>query len=138
MKQDINWALLETSAIQVREQAWAPFSGYRVGAALQTQSGDVVVGCNVENRSFGLTICAERNAITTAVAQGQTEFAAIVIITTSSPPAAPCGLCRETLAEFADNLPIRLINLQGESKDTDLKTLFPDPFEFLPQNKIES
>ena len=120
-------------AAEARERAYVPFSGFAVGAAVLAADGRVFTGCNVENRSYGLTICAERVAVATAVAAGARELEAVAVITASSPPAAPCGLCRETLAEFgAPELRIHLASPGGERRDATLGELFPDPFVFQP------
>lgn len=128
----MDWEPLVSAALAVRRQAYAPFSRYPVGAALALASGGIVTGCNVENRSYGLSICAERNAIAAAVARGERQFTALVVATASSPPAAPCGSCREVLAEFCDDLPILLVNEAGEQRLTSLAELFPDRFVFPP------
>ena len=92
------------AALKVREQAYAPYSNFLVGAALLTADGNVFVGCNVENASYGLAICAERNAITTAVAAGKQNFVAIAVAAT--PLASPCGACRQFIFEFGDDIQI--------------------------------
>ena len=92
-------SLLE-AAVKVSKNAYAPFSKYRVGAALLTSRGEIISGCNVENASYGLTNCAERTALFSAVAVGETEFDAIAIISSSLPLPLPCGACRQVLAEF--------------------------------------
>lgn len=127
----IDWAALEQAALAVQGRAHAPYSRYHVGAALQTASGRVFAGCNVENASYGLSICAERNAIVQMVAAGEREPAALVVVTRGPAPAAPCGLCRQTLAEFArDDLPIRLIVSEGgaAAQTTTLGALLPHAF----------
>ncbi len=91
---------LLAAAAAARHHAHAPYSQYRVGAALLTQDGRIFTGCNVENASYGLTMCAERVAIGAAVAQGQTAFKAIAIVAGDGPPPFPCGACRQVLAEF--------------------------------------
>ena len=117
------------AARRVRENAHAPYSRYKVGAAVRTASGKVFVGANVENASYGLALCAERSAIAGAIAAGETRLAAVAVITASSPPAAPCGMCRQVLAEFADDdLPVTLVNDAGERKDTTLGALLPHAF----------
>ena len=87
-----DWESLIEAATAARENAHAPYSGYQVGAALMDDSGRIFAGCNVENRTFGLTICAERTAMVSAVAAGATRFAALAVITVSTPPAAPCAI----------------------------------------------
>ena len=130
----MNWEPLIESAHLARDRAYAPYSGFKVGAVVQTTDGKVFPGCNVENRSFGATICAERVAMGTAIAAGSTRLAAIVVITETAPPAAPCGLCLQFLTEFAGgDLPILLVNPQGERTEHRLRDLHPHPFEMPPQ-----
>lgn len=120
---------LVAAAREARRQAYAPFSGFAVGAALAAEDGRVFIGCNVENRSFGLSLCAERSAIAAAVVAGARRFVAVAVVTDASPPAAPCGLCREALAEFcAGELPIFLAGSNGLRRETTLGSLFPEPF----------
>ena len=117
------------AARRVRAHAHAPYSRYQVGAAVRGQSGRVYVGANVENASFGLSLCAERSAVAAAVSAGETAIAAAAVVTATSPPAAPCGMCRQVLAEFAgDALPIALVNDAGERQDTTLGALLPQAF----------
>jgi cytidine deaminase len=92
------WRQLQAASRDVRDRAWAPYSKFHVGAAVLTKDGHIFVGCNVENASYGLTICAERVAICSAVAQGHSEFAAICVSLSDSP--VPCGACRQFLVEF--------------------------------------
>lgn len=127
----IDWPALVEAATRARERAYAPYSRFQVGAALLTDDGEVIGGCNVENRSFGLCICAERTAVTRAVVKGRRTFRAIAVVTDTSPPALPCGMCRETLREFAPGpLPILVANLDGEQKLHDLDELHPSPFQW--------
>lgn len=100
---------LLAAARRVQGQAYAPYSNFLVGAALETPDGKVFVGCNVENASFGLTICAERAAIFAAVSAGAREFRRAVVVSNVDPPAAPCGACRQVLAEFGLNLSIEAV-----------------------------
>ena len=116
---------LLAQAIKTRALAYAPYSHFAVGAALETKSGKVFCGCNVENLSFGLTCCAERNAVFAAVAAGEKEFTRIVIVADSHEPVTPCGACRQVLAEFADDLEIRSVNLQGVAYSANLRELLP-------------
>jgi cytidine deaminase len=114
----VDWTALERAAIAVRKNAHAPYSGYAVGAALVTASGRVFSGCNVENASYGLSLCAERSAVAQMVAAGEREPVAIVIVTRGPLPGSPCGMCRQTLAEVArDDLEVRLV-VEGDPKAT--------------------
>ena len=118
----------------MRERAYAPYSGFHVGAAILTASGNIHAGCNIENRSFGGTICAERVAVGTAVATDSDEVRALVVITDTEPAAAPCGLCLQVLTEFGDaDLPILLMNTHGDRQEFRLADLHPHPFELPPQ-----
>ncbi len=101
------------AAIEARLAAYAPYSNFQVGAALLCQSGEIFTGCNVENLSFGLTICAERSAIFAAVAAGQQKFRAIAVVADSEKAISPCGACRQVMCEFGD-FPVILTNLQKQ------------------------
>lgn len=125
----MNNNLLIQHAARARERAYAPYSKYHVGAALLLENNDIIEGVNIENASYGGTICAERSAVATAVSQGFREFKAIAVVTDSSPLAAPCGFCRQILAEFEPNLRVILANTQGEVLETDLATLLPMQFQ---------
>jgi len=117
------------AARRARENAYAPYSEYRVGAAIATEDGSIFSGCNVENASFGATICAERGAIARMVASGGSSPIACVIVTSGSNPASPCGICRQVLAEFAKDMPIVLVG-DGDVRDsTTLAELLPRRFE---------
>ena len=117
------------AARAVRANAHAPYSRYQVGAAVRAASGKVYVGANVENASYGLALCAERSAVAAAVAAGEKKLVAAAVVTATSPPAAPCGMCRQVLAEFAaDDLPIALVNDAGERTDTTLGAMLPHAF----------
>jgi cytidine deaminase len=112
-------------AIQVRENAHAPYSGFAVGAALLCADGSVFSGCNVENLSFGLTMCAERVAVGAAVAAGKREFRCIAIAADSDEVISPCGACRQVLAEFNPGLAILSANLVGKVQEFSLEHLLP-------------
>ncbi|MFZ9931975.1 MAG: cytidine deaminase [Chthoniobacterales bacterium] len=118
---------LVTQAIAVAGQAYAPYSRFHVGAVLVGRDGRTFAGCNVENISFGLTICAERNAVFAAVAAGCREFAKIVIVADTEVPASPCGACRQVLAEFEPDLEVVLSTFRGKSEIFRLSELLPRP-----------
>lgn len=120
---------LRNEALQARENAYAPYSSYQVGAAVLTGSGRIYTGCNVENASYGATICAERVATASAIAAGEREFLALAVISDSSIPGPPCGICLQFLAEFALNLPIFCYNLQGECERGSLGAYLPTVFD---------
>jgi len=126
----IDWGALERAAIDVQTRAHAPYSNYPVGAALRTASGRIFVGCNVENASYGLTICAERSAIVQMVAMGERDPIALVVVTPGPVLGTPCGSCRQTLAEFSLDLPIKLMVTDGTvpPEMTTLETLLPKGF----------
>lgn len=121
--------VLRQAALAARDRSYAPYSRFRVGAALLCEDGETVLGCNVENASYGLCVCAERTAVGAAVAAGRQRFVAIAIATASSPPSPPCGMCRQVLSEFADDLPVLLVNPAGESCETRLRELLPSGFD---------
>lgn len=118
---------LRRAAAAARDNAHAPYSRCRVGAALLGRSGTVYVGCNVENASYGLAICAERTAVVTAVTAGERRFAALLVLTDADPPWSPCGACRQVLAEFGD-FPVVLANLRGEVDISSVGELLPRAF----------
>lgn len=130
----MEWEALVSAATAARANAHAPYSGFAVGAALLDDRGRMFAACNVENRSFGLTLCAERAAVAAAVAAGGRRVTAIAVVTASDPLAAPCGLCRETLHEFAaPELPILLAAPDGRRRQTSLGVLHPEPFHLPPR-----
>ncbi len=115
-------------AKEARKNAYAPYSNFKVGAALLTKSGRVFTGCNVENSSFGASMCAERVAVFKAVNEGEREFQAIAVVTDTKEPAMPCGLCRQVLSEFSLDIKIYAANLNGDVRETTLKDLLPYAF----------
>jgi cytidine deaminase len=117
-------------AKKAREKAVAPFSKYKVGAALRTAGGKIFHGCNVENCTYGLTVCAERVALLSAIAAGERKFTAIAVVTQSDEPGTPCGPCRQLMWEFCGDIDVTVANLQGKKTDYKLSTLFPMPFSF--------
>ena len=116
---------LRDEAEIVRQRAYCPYSNFSVGAALQTRSGKVFVGCNVENRSLGLTMCAEQGAVAAAVAAGHGDFVRLVIVTGASEPTVPCGRCRQILAEFNSHLQIVTATTGGRRETYSLTDLLP-------------
>jgi cytidine deaminase len=123
-------ATLIDEAKAARENAVAPFSKFKVGAALRTKTGKVFRGCNVENCTYGLTVCAERVALLSALAAGEREFTAIAVGTQAEEPSTPCGSCRQLMWEYCGDIEVTLANLVGQKIDYKLSTLFPHPFYF--------
>jgi len=119
---------LVAAAGEARENAHAPYSGYLVGAAALTADGRIFTGCNVENASYGLSVCAERHAIAAAVAAGCSELVGMAVVTSSKPPAAPCGACRQVLAEFGD-FSVIMANTDGEQVTSTVRDLLPIAFD---------
>jgi cytidine deaminase len=119
---------LVAMARESMKRAHAPYSGYRVGAALLAEDGSVYTGCNVENASYGLTVCAERVAVFRAVADGRTTFRAIAITTDDETGVAPCGACRQVLQEFAPELNV-VSEGTSERRSWSLEQLLPEPFD---------
>ncbi|MBA3584530.1 MAG: cytidine deaminase [Gemmatimonadetes bacterium] len=123
---------LEERARSARERAYAPYSGFLVGAALETDDGRVFDGCNVENAAYSVTCCAERVALFTAVAAGARRFRRLVVSAGDRTP-FPCGACRQALAEFAPALPITVVTVEGDRHELELGELLPRPFTFRPE-----
>jgi cytidine deaminase len=124
----IDWDKLIESAKDAAGKAYAVYSDFKVGAALLTVEGKIFTGCNVENSSYGLTVCAERVAVFKAVSEGFRNFEAIAVYSGGIPPARPCGACLQVLSEFGSNLDIMCINSNGEKDNFTLKELFPEGF----------
>jgi len=120
---------LIAAARQARDRAHAPFSEFRVGAAVRTKSGRTFGGCNVENASYGLTICAERVAIFKAISEGEREFEAIAVVTDTDTLTPPCGACRQIIWEFCGDVPVILANLKGKVERESSAKLLPRPFD---------
>ncbi len=114
---------LVNAARDAQARAYAPYSNFRVGAALESETGDVYVGCNVENASYGLTICAERAAICAAISAGTRRFRRVVVVSDSDPPAAPCGACRQVLSEFGRDLRVDAVGPRGSATWTTAELL---------------
>lgn len=116
-------------SIDARSNAYVPYSKFPVGAALLTTDGKVYTGCNIENAGYSMTNCAERTAVFKAVSEGDTTFAALAVSADTSGPVAPCGACRQVLAEFcAPDMPVYLTNLKGDVQETTIGELLPGAF----------
>jgi cytidine deaminase len=124
-----DYEALIAAATQSRENAHAAFSNFRVGAALRATSGRIFGGCNVENATYGLTVCAERVAILKAISEGERGFDAIAVVTDTDTPASPCGACRQLIWEFCGDVPVILANLKGKTETIAMRDLFPRPFD---------
>jgi len=116
-------------AREARERARAQFSGFAVGAALKSATGEIVTGCNIENATYGLTMCAERVAVYKAVSEGLGDFDAVVVVADAKKITPPCGPCRQILWEFGGNLTVHMVDLKGRSRTMRLKELLPLPFD---------
>ena len=121
-------ASLREAAIRALDNAYAPYSNFRVGAALRTRDGKLVTGCNMENSAYGLAICAETLAVASAVSQGLTEFEEIAIATEDSEPTPPCGACRQVLNEFAPRIRVSSYTRDGKEASWTLDELLPHAF----------
>jgi len=120
---------LAAAALKARRFAHAPFSHFSVGAALEDDGGRVHSGCNVENATYGLTVCAERVAVFKAISEGARKFRRIAVAADTDKPTPPCGACRQILWEFCGDIPVTLVNPRGASETLALKDLFPRPFD---------
>ncbi|RLC69650.1 MAG: cytidine deaminase [Chloroflexi bacterium] len=123
---DFNHEELIRQAISARERAYAPYSGYKVGAALLGKSGRVYTGCNVENAVYPLCTCAERTAVVKAVSEGEREFVALAVATENG--GSPCGSCRQTLREFGADIVVLIADVTGECRETTIAELLPGSF----------
>lgn len=119
---------LVEAARQAREAAWAPYSGFQVGAAVMDDQGRIFSGCNVENATYGATSCAERNAVAAAVRGGARHLTACVVYTAASTPTPPCGICRQVLREFGPDAVVTAVTERGDAKTWRLDDLLPDAF----------
>ena len=113
----------------VRENAYAPFSEFKVGSALETEAGEIIVGSNVESASFGLTVCAERVAVWNAISQGKRKITRIAVVADTEDLTPPCGVCRPIIWEFGGNIPVILANLKGKTETVQMKDLLPRAFD---------
>ena len=120
---------LEAAALAVRANAFAPFSHFQVGAALEDADGRIHTGCNVENATYGLTVCAERVAVFKAISEGVRRFRRIAIAADTDDLTPPCGACRQILWEFCGDIEITLLNPRGKAEKVQLKELFPRAFD---------
>jgi len=120
---------LIAAALAVRENAFAPYSKFKVGAALEDTEGRIHTGCNVENATYGLTVCAERNAVFRAISEGVRKFRRLAVVADTDTLTPPCGACRQILWEFCGDVEIVLANLHGKTETYHLKDLFPKPFD---------
>jgi cytidine deaminase len=121
-------ALIE-AALAARKNAYAPFSRFQVGAALEDSDGRIHTGCNVENATYGLTICAERVAVFKAISEGARKFTRVAVAADTDVLTPPCGACRQILWEFCGDIEITLVNPRGKIETIRLKDLFPRPFD---------
>ncbi|HBT50499.1 MAG TPA: cytidine deaminase [Petrotoga sp.] len=118
---------LYEEAMKTRENAYTPYSNFKVGASLLSDNGEIFSGCNVENASYGLSLCAERNTIFSAVARGERKFKAMLIVAEGEAPVKPCGACRQVMAEFGD-FDVYLANTKGKIEKTKVSELLPNAF----------
>lgn len=121
---------LVAAAEEAFRNAYAPYSGFAVGAALRTESGAVFAGANVENGSYGLTRCAEQSAVQAMASAGERTITEVVVFTAASPPASPCGACRQIMHEFSRDARVWLVNTEGEAVATDTGALLPAGFNY--------
>jgi cytidine deaminase len=117
------------AATKVRENAYAPFSDFRVGSAIEMEDGEVIDGCNVESASYGLTVCAERVAIWKAISQGKRKIKRIAVVADTEELTPPCGVCRQIIWEFGGDIPVTMANLKGKTETVQMKDLLPRAFD---------
>lgn len=117
------------AATDVRERAYAPYSNFKVGAAVETDDGDIYTGCNVESASYGLTVCAERVAIWKGISRGVTKFGRIAVVVDTEELTPPCGVCRQIIWEFCGDVPVILSNLHGKTETIQMGELLPRAFD---------
>jgi cytidine deaminase len=115
-------------AKKARKRAYTPYSKFKVGAAVLCVDGKIFTGCNIENASFGLTVCAERIAIFKAISEGSTKIEAIAVIGDTDKSCSPCGACRQVISEFGEDIPLIMANLKGDVKIKKIKELLPEAF----------
>ncbi len=117
------------AATDARENAYAPYSNFRVGAAVEAENGDIYIGCNVESASYGLTVCAERVAIWKGISVGEKRFKQIAVVVDTEELTPPCGVCRQIIWEFCGDVPVILANLHGKSETVMMSELLPRAFD---------
>jgi cytidine deaminase len=117
------------AAKAVRENSYAPFSDFRVGAAIEMEDGSIIAGCNVESASYGLTVCAERVAIWKAISEGKHKIKHLAVVADTEELTPPCGVCRQIIWEFGGNVPVTLANLNGKRETVEMKDLLPRAFD---------
>jgi cytidine deaminase len=120
---------LVAAAKSARENSYAPFSDFRVGAAIEMEDGEIISGCNVESASYGLTVCAERVAIWKAISEGKHKIKHIAVVADTEDLTPPCGVCRQIIWEFGGNVPVILANLNGKRETVEMKDLLPRAFD---------
>lgn len=120
---------LISRAIEAREASFSPYSGFAVGAALETLDGEIIIGCNVESATYGLTMCAERTAIFKAMSDGKHRFSSITIAADTETLTPPCGACRQIIWEFCGDIPVTMCNLDGQSDTVQMSELLPGAFD---------
>jgi len=120
---------LVQAAAAARERAHVPFSGFKVGAAVEDSDGRIYTGCNVENATYGLTVCAERVAVFKAISEGAAKLVRVAVVTDASKLTPPCGACRQILWEFCGNIPVVMANLSGGLESITMEQIFPRPFD---------
>lgn len=124
------------AATSVREKAFAPYSNFKVGSAVEATGGEIFTGCNIESATYGLTMCAERVAIWKAVSEGETSFTRIAVVVDTEELTPPCGSCRQIIWEFCGDIPVTMANLHGKTETMQMSDLLPKAFDshFLKQS----
>lgn len=117
------------AATDARNNAYAPYSNFMVGAAVETESGDIYIGCNVESASYGLTVCAERVAIWKGISRGEKRFVRVAVVVDTEDLTPPCGVCRQIIWEFCGDVPVILANLHGKTETVQMSELLPRAFD---------
>src|SRR6476661_5331914 len=123
-----NEKLIQAARV-ARENAYAPYSNFRVGAAVEAENGDIYIGCNVESASYGLTVCAERVAIWKGISRGEKQFTKVAVVVDTEELTPPCGVCRQIIWEFCGDVPVVLANLHGKTETVQMKELLPRAFD---------